>query len=71
MTGQSILVIQPETFHRNQADVIAEMSALREALDLFNDLVTQLKCRQFSPPIHGIEQAPVIIDVSTGSLHFK
>ena len=58
-------------FHCNEANIIAKMSARRESLHLFDDLMTQLKSGQFTASIHSFKQAPIVIDVSAGSLNFK
>jgi hypothetical protein len=40
-------------FHSNKARIIAEVSARRESLHLFDDLMTQLKSRQFTAPTYS------------------
>ena len=58
-------------FHCNEANIVAKVSARRESLHLFDDLMTQLKSGQFTASIHSFKQAPIVIDVSAGSLNFK
>src|ERR1700730_2510381 len=58
-------------FHCNEANIITKVSARRESLHLFDDLMTQLKSGQFTAFIHSFKQAPIVIDVSAGSLNFK
>ena len=40
-------------FHCNEAHIIAKVSARRESLHLFGDLMTQFKSGQFTAPIHS------------------
>ena len=40
-------------FHCNEARIIAKVSARRESLHLFDDLMTQLKSGQFTVPTHS------------------
>jgi len=40
-------------FHCNEAHIIAKVSARRESLHLFDDLMTQFKSGQFTVPIHS------------------
>src|SRR5262249_43426754 len=56
--------------HCNEAHIIVELPALRKSLHLFDELVAQLKSGQSAAPIHRLNQAPIVIDVS-GPFHFK
>jgi hypothetical protein len=47
------LFTQWSNLHCNEAHIIAKLSARRELLHFFDDLVTELKCGQFTAPIHS------------------
>ena len=47
------LYVQWANFHCNEAHIIAKVSARRESLHLFDDLMTQLKSGQFTAPTHS------------------